>query len=65
MGALLGAPPYPLILMEFEVPLQRGAGFDPQHVIDLLRSRGYRAFWYDNRAVIQPHATAAAPLPRG
>ena len=44
MGALLGAPPYPTILMEFEPPLQRGAGFDQQHVIDLLRAHGYRAF---------------------
>ena len=29
LGRLLGAPPYPLLQMEFEPPLQRGAGFEP------------------------------------
>ena len=44
MGGLLGAPPYPLILMEYEEPMQRGAGFNPGHVLDVLRSHGYHAF---------------------
>jgi FkbM family methyltransferase len=44
MGRLLGAPPYPVILMEYEPPMQRGAGFDPSLVIKLLFNSGYRAF---------------------
>ena len=41
MGALLGAPPYPVILMEFEVPMQQGAGFgDGTRVLQYLAARG-------------------------
>lgn len=44
MGKLLGAPPFPLILMEYEPPMQRGAGYDAWHVLDVLRAHGYTAF---------------------
>lgn len=44
MGSLLGAPPYPVLLMEYEEPLQVGAGFEPMEVLQYLKAKGYRAF---------------------
>lgn len=44
LGRLLGTPPYPPLLMEYEEPLQVGAGFHPMEVLRYLKGRGYRAF---------------------
>ena len=44
MGDLLGSAPFPVLLMEYEEPLQVGAGFHPMEVLLYLRSRGYRCF---------------------
>ena len=44
MGDLLGSAPHPVILMEYEEPLQIGAGFEPMEVLVYLKSKGYRAF---------------------
>jgi hypothetical protein len=41
MGSLLGGPPYPVLLMEYEEPLQVGAGFKPMEVLQYLKAKGY------------------------
>ena len=56
MGDLLGSAPFPVLLMEYEEPLQVGAGFHPMEVLLYLRSRGYRCFC----PLVNRNSTAAA-----